>query len=143
MRGPLGPSEQASLVTLRVRRYLCRGCGAVATVLPRGVAARRQYAATAIGLALFLLGVVGLAMRKVRERVSPLALSFEAGAWATVRRWVRAIEQGLLFGSIRASPAGFSIRKRAERAAMTLVAIAPPGLGAGEAAVMAGAERAA
>jgi hypothetical protein len=115
----------------------------VLTVLPRGLAARRQYAATAIGLALFLLGVVGLAVREVRERVSPLALSFEAGTWATVRRWVRAIEQGLLFGAIRASPAGFSLRKRAERAAMTLAAMAPPGLGAGEAAVLAGAERAA
>lgn len=111
-------------------------------MLPRGLAARRQYAATAIGLALFLLGVVGLASREVRERVSPLALSFEAGTWATLRRWIRAVEQGLLFGSIRASPAGFSLRRRAERAAMTLVAMAPPGHEAGEAAVMAGAVRA-
>lgn len=113
------------------------------TVLPRGLVARRQYAATAIGLALFLLGVVGLAVREVRERVSPLALSFDAEAWATLRRWVRAVELGLLFRPIRASPAGFSLRKRAERAAMTLVAMAPPNNGAAEAAVMAGAERAA
>lgn len=112
-------------------------------MLPRGLTARRQYAATAIGLALFLLGIVGLATREVRQRISPLALSFDAVAWATVRRWVRAIEHGLLFGLIRASPAGFSLRKRAERAAMTLVALAPPEHGAGEAAVMAGAERAA
>ncbi len=130
-------------MTLQVRRYRCRGCGAVVTVLPRGLAARRQYAATAIGLALYLVGVVGQSTRQVRERVSPFALTFDGGGWATVRRWVRAVEQGLLFAPIRASPAGFSIRKRAERAAMTLVAMAPPGHGAEEAAVMAGAERAA
>ncbi len=130
-------------VTLKVRRYRCRGCGAVVTVLPRGLSARRQYAATAIGLALYLVGVVGQSPRQARERVSPYALTFDAGGWATVRRWIRAVEQGQLFAPVRASPPGLSMRKRAERAAMTLVAMAPPGQDGEEAAVMAGAERAA
>ena len=64
------------------------------TVLPRGLTARRQYAATAIGLALYLVGVVGQSPRQARERVSPYALTFDAGGWVTVRRWVRAVEQG-------------------------------------------------
>ena len=113
------------------------------TVLPRGLTARRQYAATAIGLALYLVGVQGQSLRQVRERVSPEALTFDADGWATVRRWVRAVEQGQLFAPLRASPPGLSMRKRAERAAMTLVAMAPPGQGGEEAAAMAGAERAA
>ena len=74
------------------------------TVLPRGLSARRQYAATAIGLTLYLVGVLGQSLRQARERVSPYALAFHAGGWATVRRWVRAVEQGQLFAPIRASP---------------------------------------
>jgi hypothetical protein len=50
------------------------------TVLPRGLTARRQYAATAIGLALYLVGVVGQSPRQARERVSPYALTFGRGS---------------------------------------------------------------
>jgi len=41
---------------------------------------------------------------------------------------VRAIREGRLFASVRRSPAHLSARQVAERAAMTLAALAPPTL---------------
>lgn len=143
MRGPLAAGERGGLVTIAARRYRCRRCGGVITVVPRGVAPRRHFAATAIGLALLLVGTVGAALIDVRRRVSPWSASFEADTWVTVRRWLRAIDQGRLFPSIRASPVAFSLRQRAERAAMTLIAMAPAAAEVPEAAVMAGAAQAA
>lgn len=131
------------MVTIAARRYQCRGCGALVTVLPRGLVARRHYAATAIGLALLLVGVFGQRLLEVRRRVCAWPSSFEAGAWAAPRRWVAAIEQGRLFAPLRASPPAWTMRQRAERAAMTLVAMAPPPVDSTEAAVMVGAAHAA
>jgi hypothetical protein len=142
VRGPLGPGEPTGVVTILARRYLCRGCGAIVLVLPRDLVPRRHYAAAAIGLALWLIGVLGARLVEVRRRVCSWTVSFDATDWPALRRWVRAIDQGRLFAPIRASPEAFSLRQRAERAAMTLVALAPPDLGQGEAAVIAGAARA-
>ncbi|WP_437543655.1 hypothetical protein WME97_06630 [Sorangium sp. So ce367] len=60
-----------------------------------------------------------------------------------MRRWLRAIDQRRLFAAVRPSPLAASLRQRAERAAMTLVAMAPFAAEVPEAAVMAGAVRAA
>ncbi|WP_129351938.1 hypothetical protein [Sorangium cellulosum] len=79
----------------------------------------------------------------MRRRVSPWSASFDADSWATVRRWLCAIDQKRLFPSVRPSPLASSLRQRAERAAMTLVAMAPFAADVPEAAVMAGAARAA
>lgn len=144
-RGPLGAGEPAAVVTLQVRRYLCRRYGAVVTVVPRGVVARRHYGAAAIGLALLWLGVVGESFAEVRRRLSPWPLSFEGGGWVTARRWIDASDSGRLLRGIRASPASWSLRERAARAAMTLVAMAPPALrdAGNEVCVVAGAALAA
>ncbi len=143
VRGPLGPGQLAKVVTISARRYQCRGCGAIITVLPRGLVARRHYAAAAIGLALLLVGVLGKRLLEVRRRVCAWQSTFEAGEWAAPRRWIQAIEQGSLFPAIRASPPEWTMRQRAERAAMTLVAMAPPPVEGREAAVMLGAAQAA
>lgn len=146
VRGPLAPGEPPATITIQVRRYRCRGCEAIHTVAPRGLATFRHYAAEAIGLALWMVGVLGLSTVEVRRRISPWQ-SFEAGAWVSVRRWLNAIVDGRLFpaAQVRASPPGWSLRQRAERAAMTLRATAPPWCREGrpEIEVMAGAARAA
>lgn len=143
VRGPRAPGQSATTVMIAARRYQCRGCGAIITVLPRGLVARRHYAAAAIGLALLLVGVLGKRLLEVRRRVCAWQSTFEAGEWAAPRRWLRAIEQGSLFAAIRASPPEWTMRQRAERAAMTLVAMAPPPVVGMEAAVMVGAAHAA
>lgn len=146
VRGPLAPGEPPGTITIQVRRYRCRGCEAILTVGPRGLATFRHYAAVAIGLALRMVGVLGLSTAEARRRISPWQ-SFEVGAWVSVRRWLNAITDGRLLpaAQIRASPPEWSLRQRAERAAMTLRAVAPPGCrdGGPELEVMAGAARAA
>ena len=134
-RGPLEPLGAAVEVTIHARRYVCRPCAAVIVVVPLGVIGGRLFSAAAIGLALVLFGVVGLPLAEVRRRVSPwqhVGTSAQ-GSWLGLRRWVRAIRERRLFVSVRRSPARFTARQVAERAAMTLAALAPTSLG--EAAV--------
>lgn len=90
---------------------------------PRQVLPRRHFAAGAIGLALLLFGKLGMTATKAAERIGSWA--HEAGAWRTIRRWVTAIDARGLFRCVRASPPSWSPRRRAERAAMTLTALAP------------------
>jgi hypothetical protein len=117
-------------ITIRVRRYVCRACGAVIVVVPQGVLAGRLFLAAAIGFALALFGARKLPMSEVRRRVSPWrhvgASAF--GSWLSLRRWVSAIRGRRLFASVRSSPSGFTAREVAARAAQTLAALAPPAL---------------
>lgn len=131
-------------IDVRVRRYQCQACGAVMLVVPRGVITRRLYSARAIGLALAVFGVLGDTVTAVRRRVSPWRTVGPAahGTWHTLRRWIRAIRERRLFVlSVRRSPTTFTARQVAERAAVTLAALAPVGLAALpiEARVFAGA----
>jgi len=132
-RGPLEVGAPAQTVVIRERRYQCQECAALIAVVPRGVLRGRHYSAAAIGLALALFGVVGMSLAAVRRRVSPWAVIGETATttWLTVRRWIRAIRERRLFGKIRTTPATWSARRVAERAAMTIEALAPPTL-AGE-----------
>ena len=145
-RGPLSPTGEPVEITIRVRRYLCRVCGAVIAVVPQGVLAGRLFLAAAIGFALALFGVQDRPMSEVRRRVSPWqrvgATAFES--WLSLRRWVGEIREGRLFVSVRSSPASFTTREIAARAAQTLAALAPPALAEGdiEQRVYAGAVRA-
>jgi hypothetical protein len=145
-RGPLEPLGEPVEMTIRVRRYVCRLCAAVIVVVPLGMIAGRLYSAAAIGLALVLFGVAGLQAAEVRQRVSPWQQvgASAQGSWLALRRWVRAIRERQLFASVRQSPERFTARRVAERAAMTLAALAPPSLAeAGvEQRVFAGAVRA-
>jgi len=129
-RGPLEAGGVPQTVVIRARRYRCRGCGALVAVVPRGVLRGRHYSAGAIGLALVLFGVVGLPLAEVRSRVSPWPVVGETAqtTWLAVRRWIRAIRERRLFARVRATPATWSARQIAERAAMTLEALASPTL---------------
>ena len=108
------------------------------TVVPRDVVARRHFSAGAIGLALLVYGKLRATAGEVAACVGLWGQG--AGAWRTVRRWLGAIEDGRLFHGIRSSPSGWPPRRRAERAAMTLVARAVlPETTSEEARVFAGA----
>jgi transposase len=125
--GPVVPGSTAALSAILLRRYLCRSCGAVVVVGPRGLVRRRLYSGGAIALALALYGGVGLSPREVRRGVSPLRIvgPTAAAGWASLRRWCRAVRAGRLFPAVRALPAGASVRQVAARAATTLAAYAP------------------
>lgn len=96
-------------------------------VVPQGVVPRRHYSGGAIGLALALWGVLGLLVSQVREQVNPWQIVDAAnlGSWSTLRRWVKALGRGALFGVVRPCPATFTLRQVAEQAAQTLGAYAP------------------
>lgn len=114
---------------IRVRRYRCRRCGGLTTVLPRGLTARRHYSASAIGLALCLHGLRGLSVGETRRRVCTWPLGFETERWTTLPNWLAAIEAGRLFQSVRSSPASASLRRKSERAAATPCSLALSGDG--------------
>jgi hypothetical protein len=85
--GPLEPGEPTTRVVVTVRRYLCRRCGLVMTVLPRGVSAGRWYPLWVIVLAL-ASWVAGHSSRAVRGLISPDAST--SPSWPSLRRWSRA-----------------------------------------------------
>lgn len=126
----------------QIRRYRCRGCGVVLTVVPSGVARRYHFCAGAIALALFLFGA---AKQRAAEAVAAVgSASSGQGGWRTLRRWLGAIEAGRLFASVRAAPAAWPPRRRAEQVAYALAALVPAGLEDDQRAkVFAGAARAA
>lgn len=127
-RGPLEPFGKPVTVVITIRRFVCRACRAVIQVVPRGVIAFRLFSAGAIALAVTLFGVGGLSMAAARERVSPWNRVGEtaSGSWLALRRWIGAIRRRRLFSAVRGSPASFTARQAAERAATTLSALAPP-----------------
>lgn len=142
VRGPAEPGTQPETKGLRVRRYRCRRCGGLTTVLPRGLTARRHYSASAIGLALCLHGLRGLSVGETRLHVCAWPLGFETERWTTLPKWLAAIEAGRLFPVVRPWPARASLRRRSERAAATLCSLALSDGGL-EARVFEGAARAA
>jgi hypothetical protein len=124
VRGPRDPAGEPEIQTILVRRYRCRLCGGVTTVLPRGLSARRHYSASAIGLSLCLFGMQRLSLGETRRRVCPWRAGFETERWTTLLGWLAAIAAGRLLCGVRPSPASFSLREQAERAAATLCALA-------------------
>ena len=77
----------------------------------------------------------------MRTRVSLFTVVGAAacGGWTTLRRWAADTAHGRLFGTSRASPADFTLRQHAERAAAALGALAPAGLRGVHAAFAGGA----
>ena len=128
--GPPDAEGRSELQCICGRRFLCTSerCGRTVIVVPQGIAYRRHYSAGAIGLALFLYGVLALSAREVRERIRPFAaVGYSAPQkWPTLNRWIDAASEGGLFHSIRASPGSFSPRQKAARVAMSLLAQADP-----------------
>ena len=124
VRGPAWSQGEPEIKVIVVRRYRCRLCGGLTTVLPRGLTARRHYSASAIGLSLCLYGMRRLSVGETRQRVCTWPIGFETERWTTLPAWVAAIEEGRLFRGVRPCPPSFTIRQRAERAAATLCALA-------------------
>jgi hypothetical protein len=124
VRGPPKPGHRSTIIVVEVRRYECQECSAVMTVVPSGVLAKMLYGATAIGLSLALYGIGGVSAREVREAISAWPLiGASATGWKALRRWIA--RASTLWTCIRESPASFTTRQRAERAASTLAAHAP------------------
>jgi hypothetical protein len=128
-RGPLVAGGAPKLVTVHARRYACT-CGVILMVVPSETLRRRLYTVSAVAWALSLFGVEQATPAQVRQRTSPLSIigATAAAGWATLRRWVRAIRDLRLLLKVRPSPADFTDREVAERAAMTAAALAPPSL---------------
>jgi hypothetical protein len=127
VRGPAAPTEPPQIIAVAVRRYRCRRCGGITTVLPRGLHARRHYSGSAIGLALCWFGIYRLTVAETRRRVCAWSAGFEPESWSTLYGWLDAVAEGRLFARVRSSPPSFSHRQRAERVAATLGAMAPVG----------------
>lgn len=127
-RGPLTPEGEPQIVGVTGRRYQCQRCSAILLVVPRGVLPRRQYSGAAIALALTLWGLLDLSLPEVRKRISPWPIVGDCAVseWATLRRWVQAIQEGTLFPEVRPSPPEFTKRQVAARAATTFCAMAGP-----------------
>lgn len=119
IRGPPTVDGAPTIIVVVVRRYRCRACGAVMTVVPREVLPGFWYAAPAIAVALALYGVQGASAREVRRRVCAWPIVGTSTGWPSLRRWIR--RSSSLWRCVRASPAQWSTRQRAERAA-TIVA---------------------
>jgi hypothetical protein len=129
-RGPTAVGEPPVERGVAVRRYLCTKCGATVTVAPRGVARRRLYAASAIGLALALLGIQLASATSVRAAIAPTACArdpAEGAGWSTLRRWAQEAKAGTLVTESRACPETFTLRQAAGRTALTLQALGQRG----------------
>ena len=131
LRGPPAPGQVPVTQVLDIRRYRCRTCTAVVTVVPQGVMPRRHFSATAIALALALYGLAQASLRQTRRQVSPWTTLGAAAyvGWAALTRWIRAVRRGSMFSCAPAMAKDMPARKVAERAASKLATLAPPALG--------------
>jgi len=140
LRGPSEAEGAPGVVELLLRRYECQRCMAVLTVGPRGLLPWRRYSAQAIGLALFLWGLLGQTDPAVRERTCPVldhGLS-RPERWTTLRRWGRAIRDGALWPGTSVDRS-WTLRECAERVARGLKARGALDSGSDEARVFHGA----
>ncbi len=73
-----------------VRRYRCRDCSAVVTVMPMGLLPRVRYrpVAIVIGLALWAAGVASAAVRR-QVSPAPTRAAEASRGWASLGRWAR------------------------------------------------------
>lgn len=120
----MAADAEPAMITVPVRRYLCRRCETTMTVVPREVEPRRHYSKPAIALAIARLGLLGETAAAIRRAVSPWPIAETAG-WPTLRRWIRGVGRGALFASARPRP-GASAAEIAMRVAQVALAHAPP-----------------
>ena len=125
LRGPTAPNSPPTLLAVDTRRYRCRTCNAVISVIPKGMLPRRHFSAGAIAQAMARYGLAKQSRPTVRKHISPwqiIGTTAQTG-WATLGRWITAIRNGTLLPCIRTIPAHFTPRQIAERAATTLAAL--------------------
>lgn len=125
--GPVEATAPPSVIEVLGRRYACQDCGAVILVVPGGILRRRLYSAAAIALALAVWSLEEQTPAEVRAQVSPWRIvgPAAAAAWASLRRWAKAVRGGRLFPVVRELPDGAALRQVAARAATTLAALSP------------------
>ena len=120
--GPPDADSTPTWLVIKCRRYLCTSCGAVLTVVPRGVAPRRHYGHAAIAMALTLWAIAGEPVADIRRRICARRISAESPTrWPTLSRWARAARDAL-----GAPP--LSLKDAAARAAQLAIGRAPPEL---------------
>jgi len=120
--GPPDADSTPTWLVIKCRRYLCTSCGAVLTVVPRGVAPRRHYGHAAIAMALTLWAIAGEPVADIRRRICARRISAESPTrWPTLTRWARAARDAL-----GAPP--LSLKDAAARAAQLAIGRAPPEL---------------
>lgn len=130
VRGLLEVGGEPGIWQVAVRRYECQRCGAVMTVVPAEMLARRQYSAPSIALALYLWVVANLPDREARRRVCAWRVRGRNNrGWAQLYRWCRNA------GSLFPLPRAMSRMAGAARAAVAQVlsmvlALCPPSLSA-------------
>jgi hypothetical protein len=118
--GPIDADSEPGWVVIACRRYDCRACGSIMTVVPRGIAPRRHYGHAAIAMALALWAIVGAPVEDIRRRVCAWRHSHEAPrTWPTLRRWARAARAAL-------GDARLALELAAARAAQIAIGRAPP-----------------
>lgn len=120
--GPPEADGAPCWIVIVCRRYRCVRCGAVLTVVPRGVAPRRHYGHAAIAIALTLWAIVREPVATVRQQVCARPITTESQArWPALEHWARAARRTL--GDTRLSPIA-----AAARAAQIAIGRAPPSL---------------
>lgn len=120
--GPPDVDSTPTWIVIACRRYQCTSCGAILTVVPRGIAPRRHYGHAAIAMALTLWAITQEPEADIRRRVCARRISVESPArWPTLARWARAARDAL-------GAASLSLKDAAARAAQIAIGRAPPGL---------------
>lgn len=96
-------------------------------MVPCGVVAHRQFSGLAIAQAVALFGIERESAAKVRRKISPWSCvgATAAAGWASLLRWLRAIEAGQLFARLPRHGGHASLRGVAEQAGAALAAFAP------------------
>jgi len=123
LAGPLGPDDAAGQLTLLLRRYRCRGCGAVIVVVPRGVLRGMLYGAVAVAMAL-ALWAESVAGWRVRARVRPGTTDDDYARWHGWRSLSRWADHAARWWS-RLRPDAGDRRQRARSVVTQLAARAP------------------
>lgn len=125
-RGPEAPGKVALKREVSCRRYRCKACTAVLTVLPASALARKHFSGAAMALALALWGLCGWSAAQVRAVVGGrMASSGRPRGWRTLERWARQVADGTLWASLESRAPG-APRQVAARAAQALCGQAPP-----------------
>lgn len=105
VRGVLEVDGEPGVHVLSARRYECQRCGAVMTVVPAEMLARRQYSGSSIALALHLWLAVCLPDRVVRDRLCGWRVRGAcARGWVQLYRWAQRAAR--LFALPRPVPSG-------------------------------------
>lgn len=123
--GQAQPDGPPMLGDILVRRYRCTDCGAVLTVLPRGMVAAVRTTLATIAMALWLWAIRGWTAAKTRRATSPLRHvgSSEPHRWRSLRRWT--LDADRLFG-LPIQPSLAPPREHAARVVHLLIARGPP-----------------